>query len=374
VHPEPLADNVWLLPLAASNAYLWRSGHKLSLVDTGVPGSADVIVGAIGELGHSPDDLQEIILTHFHRDHTGSAADLAQRTGARVLAHGDDAAIIEHRESPPKPRLTALEQPLAEMLLGDIASLPGPQPDGVRVDCVVRDGEVSAGGGHIVAIPGHTAGSVAVLLPEQRVLFTGDSIASHQAAPVLGPFNLAPGQAVAAVRRQAELDFEIAGVGHGRPIVGGARTKLLAMVRSLPEPRDMHQPQVGVGVLIEREGSVLLGLRQGAHGAGTWSPPGGHLEFGEDTVDCIRREALEETGLELGACAFVGVTNDLFELEDRHYVTLFYRATTFSGSPSVREPEKCKAWQWWPWNDLPQNLFLPLRHLREQQPAFRLQV
>jgi 8-oxo-dGTP diphosphatase len=130
-----------------------------------------------------------------------------------------------------------------------------------------------------------------------------------------------------------------------------------------------RRPQVGVGVLVLRHeqthqsGQVLLGLRRGAHGAGTWSPPGGHLEFGEDPVACVRREALEETGITLEACEFVGVTNDVFEVEGRHYVTLFYKATTFSGVPSVREPDKCDTWQWWSWDALPSNLFLPLSNL-----------
>jgi len=128
-----------------------------------------------------------------------------------------------------------------------------------------------------------------------------------------------------------------------------------------------RRPEVGVGVLVVRDGNVLLGLRRGSHGAGTWSPPGGHLEFGEDPIDCVRREAFEEAGIELEACEFVGITNDIFEVEGRHYVTLFYRATLAGGTPSVREPEKCDAWQWWPWEALPDNLFLPLRHLREQR-------
>jgi 8-oxo-dGTP diphosphatase len=127
-----------------------------------------------------------------------------------------------------------------------------------------------------------------------------------------------------------------------------------------------RRPEVGVGVLVLREDTVLLGLRRGSHGAGTWSPPGGHLEFGEDPIDCVRLEAFEEAGIELGSCQFVGVTNDIFEAEDRHYVTLFYTATLVGGAPVVREPDKCDAWQWWPWHGLPENLFLPLRHLREQ--------
>lgn len=120
-------------------------------------------------------------------------------------------------------------------------------------------------------------------------------------------------------------------------------------------------------MLVLRDGAVLLGLRRGSHGAGTWSPPGGHLEFGEDPIDCLRREAFEKAGIELGPVEFVGVTNDIFEAEDRHYVTLFYSTPLAGGMPAVREPEKCEAWQWWSWDALPDNLFLPLRHLREQR-------
>jgi uncharacterized protein (TIGR00730 family) len=80
----------------------------------------------------------------------------------------------------------------------------------------------------------------------------------------------------------------------------------------------------------------------------------------------VRREALEEAGIELGVCEFAGVTNDIFEAEGRHYVTVFYTSIWRGGEPSVREPSKCEAWRWAPWHDLPENLFLPLRHLREQ--------
>jgi 8-oxo-dGTP diphosphatase len=78
------------------------------------------------------------------------------------------------------------------------------------------------------------------------------------------------------------------------------------------------RPLVGTGVLVFHEGAVLLGLRRGSHGAGTWSPPGGHLEFGEEPIECVRREALEEAGIELDDIGFAGVTNDVFVEEQRH--------------------------------------------------------
>jgi uncharacterized protein (TIGR00730 family) len=127
-----------------------------------------------------------------------------------------------------------------------------------------------------------------------------------------------------------------------------------------------RRPEVGAGVLVLRECTVLLGLRRGSHGAGTWGPPGGHVEYGEDPIACVRRETLEEAGIDLGVCEFAGVTNDMFAAEGRHYVTLFYTSRLSAGEPTVREPSKCEAWRWWPWQDLPENLFLPLRHLREQ--------
>ena len=232
MQPERLVEDVYLLPLQVSNVYIWESDGLLTIFDTGVPGSAEAILAALGAIGHAAEDVAEIVLTHFHRDRTGSTAELVRRTGARVLAHRGDAAIIEGHEPPPRPRLTQLEHPLAEMLFGDVASLPGPQPDAVRVDRLVEDGELTAGGGQIVSIPGHTLGSIAVLLPNRGVLFTGDSIASADSAPILGPFNLDTADAVAAVRKLAQLDFDIACVGHGRPILGSASRKVLTMIRS----------------------------------------------------------------------------------------------------------------------------------------------
>lgn len=81
----------------------------------------------------------------------------------------------------------------------------------------------------------------------------------------------------------------------------------------------MPAPQVGVGVLILRDGKVLLGRRKGSHGAGCWSAPGGHLEFGEAVEDCALREALEETGLALSELRHGPFSNDVFE--GRHYPT-----------------------------------------------------
>ena len=124
--------------------------------------------------------------------------------------------------------------------------------------------------------------------------------------------------------------------------------------------------QVGVGVLILRDGKVLLGRRLGSHGAGSWAPPGGHLDFGESVEECARREVLEETGLTLGPIRRAPYTEDLFPAEVKHYVTLFVVAERADGEPELREPTKCAGWEWFGWSALPSPLFQPLRTLQGQ--------
>ena len=127
-----------------------------------------------------------------------------------------------------------------------------------------------------------------------------------------------------------------------------------------------NRPKVGIGIYIIRDGKVLMGLRQGSHGPDTWCPPGGHLEYGESWEACARREALEECGLEMGAPIFFAATNDVYESEGKHYVTIFLIAEYVGGEAKRLEPEKCKEWRWFSWNELPDNLFLPVTHIKEQ--------
>ncbi|MBP9757715.1 MAG: NUDIX domain-containing protein [Candidatus Pacebacteria bacterium] len=114
------------------------------------------------------------------------------------------------------------------------------------------------------------------------------------------------------------------------------------------------RPQVGVGIYIRKDGKVLLGKRKNAHGAGTWSGPGGHLEMFESFEDCARREVLEETGLEIENIRLMTSTNDFFEAEGKHYITLAMVADWKSGEAVNLEPEYCEGWEWFGWDELPE--------------------
>ena len=58
-----------------------------------------------------------------------------------------------------------------------------------------------------------------------------------------------------------------------------------------------ERPKVGFGVFVMKEGKFLIGKRKNAHGEGSWSLPGGHLEFKESWEECAVREVLEEVGV-----------------------------------------------------------------------------
>ncbi len=124
-----------------------------------------------------------------------------------------------------------------------------------------------------------------------------------------------------------------------------------------------RRPRVGVGVLVLRDGLVLLGKRLGAHGAGSWAPPGGHLEFGETIAQCAMREVLEETGLVAHDVREGPYVNTVFANEGLHYLTVFALAGRADGLPTVLEPGKCSRWEWFAWDALPSPLFEPLRAL-----------
>lgn len=126
------------------------------------------------------------------------------------------------------------------------------------------------------------------------------------------------------------------------------------------------RPRVGVGVMVIKDDQVLLHKRKNAHGDGTWSFPGGHLEFKESWEECTRREVAEETGLDIVNLRFAMATNDIFDQENKHYITIFMLADYVTGEAQVMEPDKCERWEWFAWDDLPEPLFIPVHNLLKQ--------
>jgi 8-oxo-dGTP diphosphatase len=128
-----------------------------------------------------------------------------------------------------------------------------------------------------------------------------------------------------------------------------------------------QRPKVGLGVYIVKDKKILLGKRIGSHGANTWSPPGGHLEFNESFEQCSKRETMEETGIKIKNLRFLGITNDIFKKENKHYITIAMLADYDSGLVKIMEPNKCLEWKWFSLNEFPKTLFLPTKNLIKQK-------
>ena len=124
-----------------------------------------------------------------------------------------------------------------------------------------------------------------------------------------------------------------------------------------------ENPRVGVGVIVTRGDRVLLIKRKGVHGQGTWSTPGGHLEYGESPEQCAARETVEETGIDITGVRALGYTNDVFAESGRHYITLWMAGEHKSGQATVAAPYEASEVGWYAWDALPEPLFLPLRNL-----------
>ena len=107
----------------------------------------------------------------------------------------------------------------------------------------------------------------------------------------------------------------------------------------------MNAPGVGCGAAIVRDGKLLLVKRRRAPEAGHWSLPGGKVDFGESVADAVKREILEEVGLEIVLLSSLGVV-EMIGVDDQHWVSPIYLAEAIGGEALNNEPDKLEAVAW----------------------------
>lgn len=211
--------------LKAGRAYLAEGdAGGVALIDTSTGGADAAIISAMSESGHRPEALRAIIATHYHYDHTGNVEALRSATGAQLHVHEGDAAFVD-----------GTTPWMAARGAWSFLDRMGPKPFALKVDCVVRDGDVLpfAGGLRVIHAPGHTPGHMALYAEERGVLFAGDALMN-----ILGlrlPMAMATHDMAAAresVWKLAQLEFDVALPGHGTPIMSRASEKLAAWARN----------------------------------------------------------------------------------------------------------------------------------------------
>ncbi len=124
----------------------------------------------------------------------------------------------------------------------------------------------------------------------------------------------------------------------------------------------------GVGtIIINKQGEILLGKRSSDEETadcemkeeGTWTLPGGRIEYGETLEEAAIREIKEETDLDVKEenLHLICVQNDLNE--HAHFISVGFVCYEFSGMPKMMEPLEIVTWKWFPKNELPRNIFTP---------------
>lgn len=223
-----------------NNAYL-LDGATPTLIDTGVsmPDTRSELVAGLSEAGVAVSDLDRILLTHWHADHSGLAGELAAEADATVFAHeadvplvaGDDDAFAEVRAlrerrfaewgiPPDKQAELAAFRTEFEGAAGESVAVE-PLTDGDRI--AAGDAELS-----VVHLPGHAAGLAAFEVtavdgaaPDSAEAFVGDAILPQYTPNVGGADLRVDGplaQYVDSLGRLAARDLDRAWPGHRDPI------------------------------------------------------------------------------------------------------------------------------------------------------------
>src|SRR5512143_629842 len=204
-------DTVYQVDDVLGNPTLIVAPDYLTLVDAGVPGVDGKIFAQIEALGRKRADLKHILITHSDGDHIGSLPALVAATGARVYAQALEAEVISGKR--PARSGTTVAAP-------------------VTVTQIVKQGDVIDlhGGIHVIETFGHTVGHVSYFLVAQNLLIAGDCIVHDAAIGGSRPqYTYDAAQAVASVKKLAQLGPDSIAFGHGAPIIGGAAAQLRAL-------------------------------------------------------------------------------------------------------------------------------------------------
>lgn len=171
----------YVLGGVSTNCYLtFREGEKAAVIIDPAD-NADYLVSKCREFGVEPE---AVLLTHAHFDHMLAAGDIRKKFGCKLYVHMDDERMLND------PSL-------------NLSGTLGTEQVSISADHLLRDGDVL----HflnlewkVMATPGHTAGSVCYYLPEEEVLFSGDTLFAES----LGRTDLPTGSMSAIVRSIAE--------------------------------------------------------------------------------------------------------------------------------------------------------------------------
>ena len=205
-------------------------GDDTVLVDAGGRGSLGPISTGLDALGIPQDRMGLIVLTHYHPDHSGGLARLAQATSAKVATHRLEADIVAGKEPAPSPFRNGLLARVTRVFLGPLYSNP------VDVDYLLEDGDRLPVGQEIVVVhtPGHTAGSICLYVASKRLAIVGDALQyrRRRLGPPASSVTQDGEQARESLKKLLPLDIETICFSHFPPLRRDARGSLRRLIEA----------------------------------------------------------------------------------------------------------------------------------------------
>jgi glyoxylase-like metal-dependent hydrolase (beta-lactamase superfamily II) len=240
-----IAPRIHRLGQGLVNVYLLEEAGEVTVVDAGAPGQWRELPAELAAMGRTLDDVRAVVLTHGHADHIGFAerarrelrVPVSVHEADRDLAIGSTKAPRDRSTKGPRPRVGGMLRFLAYAVrkgllrvepLTEVATFG----DGATLDV--------PGAPRVILVPGHTAGSAALHVPDRGVVFVGDAFATLSAltgarGPLTVPqFNADTRQALASLDRLADLDASLALPGHGEPWSGSLAEATRLVRASVP--------------------------------------------------------------------------------------------------------------------------------------------
>jgi glyoxylase-like metal-dependent hydrolase (beta-lactamase superfamily II) len=226
-----VAEGVYRVTGGVVNWYVVVDRGKATLVDAGAPGDWKLLLTTLSSLGIALDDIDCVLLTHAHSDHTGFAEKARTDAGAVVRVHADDETSartgkVGKNEGGTSGYLKILLRAEAYRTLFGLMRRGGLSIVPIKEVTVFGDGEMLEvpGRPRVLHVPGHTAGSCALLFEERSVLCTGDSLVTrdpftgrHGPRTMPSVVNIDTAQAVRSLDHLRVAHADVVLPGHGDP-------------------------------------------------------------------------------------------------------------------------------------------------------------
>ncbi|MCU1410843.1 MAG: fold metallo-hydrolase [Rhodoglobus sp.] len=216
-------------------AYLIDTADGITVIDAGLAGHWSDLVAELRSMGRSLDDIRGLILTHGDSDHIGFAERLRRDHGVRVYVHAADAPRARGEVKP--------KSSMGKIKLGPLLGFMGYalRKGGLRTTypksvVELQGGETLdlPGAPQIIALPGHSAGSIAVYSQLVDAVFVGDALTTRHVltgatGPQPAPFTDEPELAIESLRALLPTGATWVLPGHGAPFSGGVEAAVHAI-------------------------------------------------------------------------------------------------------------------------------------------------